>query len=539
MTPETCFSWMCEKLGFSQGILLLKNDSGLEEVAAQHGFPKPIRSKKHLEKTRSWSQDVTSLAILLERDRPGPGEEAQARAQEREEAGHVLLSGSAPSSASGLSEVLVRMVASEIVAERLRERLGRLEKVAAMGELVYHVAHEINNPLTTVAGYAGLLAGQTQAPAPDAGRGRPRPKPPGAQRETIELLKEEAERALGIARNVLSLARDQEEKQLCDLNKILRHTLALRRYSLQVACVEVETDLDETLPYVEANPGRLQQAFLNILINAEQALETSDTAAGDGKAKALAPDGVRVLRVSSRFVPPENGGQNQVEVQIFNNGPAIPEAWLGKIFETFFTSKPAGVGTGLGLAIARSAVESAGGGISVENTGEKNNKGVVFRFRLPAAGASALASPAVPLPVHGFSDQEVALHGKSLLVLEDEAPIAHLIREVFQAEGCRITSCSTAEKAAEALEHERFDALIADLKLPGKGGRWLFEHLSKRHPALSQKTLFITGDTVNLQTAAFLHSSGQPVLAKPFHVSELKGAVESLLYGTSLAFTAP
>ena len=132
-------------------------------------------------------------------------------------------------------------------------------------------------------------------------------------------------------------------------------------------------------------------------------------------------------------------------------------------------------------------------------------------------------------PCREAAPKGAVLSGRRLLVVEDEPPISQLIQDVFRAEGCVMTCCGTAEEAAAVIEGKHFDALLSDLKLPGAGGQWLFDHLLEVHPALSRRVLFITGDTVSKSTVAFLERTGQPVLKKPFHVSELKAAVEELL----------
>lgn len=496
--PRDRFSFLCSGLGFSQGILLVRGQTGALEVWKRHGLR--IDEQTLLAWAEPWCENHISAVLLPSKRMPGarwstPQLAAHPLVLDGETFGHLFLE-ARKGTLNGPGQVLAWTMTLEIEAERLQDRLGRLSRVAALGELVYHVAHEINNPLTTVVGYAELL-----------GDHAPRFTRRCSQGPMIARLKEEAERALGIARNVLGLTHDQEEMQPCQLNAILLRSLALREYALRVAGVEVATDLHPGLLPVEGVPGKIQQAFLNIIINAEQALESVSSG--------------RRLRLSS--------GEDEAwaEICIFNNGPVIPPRLLERIFESFFTSKPPGVGTGLGLAIARSAVRSAGGEIRAENC----ENGVLFRIRMPVIPA-AEKTPSASLEGPA---KEVVLAGRRLLVVEDEPPISQLIQDVFRAEGCVMTCCGTAEEAAAVLDGNHFDGLLSDLKLPGLGGQWLFDHLRKVDPPLSHRVLFITGDTVSKSTVAFLERAGQPVLSKPFHVRELRTAVENLLSAHPMA----
>ena len=503
MRFDTPLSWMCGQFGLSVAVLLLRDPQGQLEVVAQQGFSMPGRQMEFLK----WAEELLA-AKLAELGGAKPSGDvlwplksaeaggwpwnapamAAAPVMVHEKIAGLLVFGGRPECVGSASQTLVRVLGREIEVEEVRERLIRLERVAALGEMVFHVAHEINNPLTTIVGYAQLLEDQV----------------PASSREPMQRLKAEAERALEIARNVLSLAHKQEERRRSNLTPILQRALALRQYALRAAGIQVYTELDPDLPQVKVNPETMLEAFLNIVINAQQALETVN--------------GPRILRVCTRREP-ANGSGGWAQVEIFNNGPAIPEPWLERIFESFFTTKPKGVGTGLGLAIAHAAVKLAHGKISGFNV----EGGVLFRLRLPALRGEGTVTPhekaGVPSP---------SLQGRRLLVVEDEPHIARLIADVFQGQGCAVVTCSAAEEAAALLEHQPFDALVSDLKLPGKGGRWLFEHVSKSHGQLAQKTLFVTGDTLSESTVAFLRATGQPALSKPFHVRELKAAVKNL-----------
>jgi signal transduction histidine kinase/ActR/RegA family two-component response regulator len=409
-----------------------------------------------------------------------------------ETAGSLLTCG-----ASRRGEVLASLLAGTVERSQLQERVTRLERVASLGELVYHVAHELNNPLTSVAGFADLLADRVRTPA---------------NSRIAERLRAEAHRTLGIARNILALSRLPDEKRILDLNAVVRQALAMREYALGISGIRVESDLASGLPPVEGIAGLLQQAILNVLINAEQALESHA--------------GERWLRISTAHAAGD-GRLGALELRVENSGPPIPPESLEIIFEPFYTTKPVGEGTGLGLALARSVLDAHLGSIRAENT----PAGVAFHLEMPAAARPAAGRPEP-------AGATMTLRQQRLLLVEDEAPLAAVVKEFLAAEGCRVTVCRSAEEALRALAWEEFDIVISDLRMPGKGGQWLYEQIGAHYPRLAERTVFITGDTVSRPTASFLRHSGQPNLAKPFRLEELRRALAQLL-ARAVAVSSP
>ncbi|HEU6453756.1 MAG TPA: PAS domain S-box protein, partial [Gemmatimonadaceae bacterium] len=222
---------------------------------------------------------------------------------------------------------IVRDVTGE---RRLADQLLQREKLAAVGQLVSGVAHELNNPLAGVMAFSQLLLA---APSDD--------EPPD-QRRAIEAIHQEAKRAAKIVSNLLTFARQhQPERQLTDLNRVVTDTVELRRYALRVQGVEVELRLDPLLPLTWADPFQLQQVVLNLVTNAEQALTEW-------------PGERRILIESSRA-----GATLVVRVQ--DSGPGIDGENIGRVFNPFFTTKPVGEGTGLGLSISDGIVREHGG----------------------------------------------------------------------------------------------------------------------------------------------------------------------------------
>lgn len=238
---------------------------------------------------------------------------------------------------------------------RLEEQLRQSEKLAAIGELVAGVAHELNNPLAGISAFAQLLLEE---------------RLPDDQRESVRLIKREADRAVGVIRDLLIFSRKPGPTRApVDLNDIVELTLRLRHYSLRSAGIEVRLELGRGIPRVRGDDQRLQQVLLNLVVNAEYAMQRS-------AAKQLA---IRTETV-------EQG----VLVTVSDTGSGMAEETRQRIFEPFFTTKPSGQGTGLGLSVSYGIVQAHGGSISVES---QVGSGTVFRVFLPASGASSGPTP--------------------------------------------------------------------------------------------------------------------------------------------------
>jgi PAS domain S-box-containing protein len=236
---------------------------------------------------------------------------------------------------------------------RLREQLVHTERLSAAGQLVSGVAHELNNPLQSVIGFAELLLD-----------GEERSEP----RQDLEMIRIEAMRAARIVRNLLSFVRRSPgTRTLESINQVVRSTVALRAYELETASIVVEERYEEGLPSVSINREEIQQVVLNLILNAEQAVQASQ---GRG-------------RLSVRTA----GGEAGVTVEIADDGPGVPWEHAGRIFEPFFTTKDVGEGTGLGLSIALGIAEAHGGDLNLVSS----SSGACFRLLLPVSGAPAQA----------------------------------------------------------------------------------------------------------------------------------------------------
>jgi len=378
----------------------------------------------------------------------------------------------------------------------IESRLFHSERLAALGQMLSGVAHELTNPLTSVLGYAQLVRRRAKE----------------CEKETRHIL-EEAERARRIARNLLLFARGgMSERMRVSLNEIVERTVAIRAYELRLANISVELDLDGRLPETVADPVQIQQALLNLMLNAEQAIRQTR---GNGHIW------IRTRQLSA----------SRVAMEVADDGPGVaPEAVL-HIFDPFFTTKPAGMGTGLGLSILYGIVRQHGGEVSVET---RPGGGAVFTIELPKWSPEAMTEK---LYVMGAEETPARAGSPTprkarILVVEDEPTVLQLIADVLREEGYRVDTVADSLQGLELARVHRYDLLICDLRMPHLDGRGFYSELAREQDPLQHRLIFVTGDTLAPKTVEFLRSCGLPYLAKPFLVEELKDVVARSLEKT-------
>ncbi len=366
---------------------------------------------------------------------------------------------------------------------RTQEQLLQSEKMSAVGQLIAGVAHELNNPLTAILGYAQLLEGAGLDPQ---------------SADYVRKLFKQAQRTHRVVQNLLSFARQRKpQKQEVDLCKVLEESLTLREYDLRVNNVSVEREIAEAVPSVVGDPHQLEQVFLNVINNALDAMVENN---GSGVLK------VRVFKKDA-----------YVCVEFDDSGPGIKDP--SRIFDPFYTTKSVGKGTGLGLSICYGIVKEHGGEILARN---REEGGATIAIRLLASEKPALPEPVAPVR------RESLLAGRVLLV-EDEEAVMEFERDVLVGAGAEVTTSMSVEDTQQRLRNGAFDVIVMNGRMPGGcSAREMYEWIAKNCPGL-EKGLLLTFSTVtDAETRSFLQEHGVPSLAKPFEVADLISLVRGL-----------
>jgi two-component system NtrC family sensor kinase len=374
----------------------------------------------------------------------------------------------------------------------LYHQLLQAEKLAALGQTISGVAHELNNPLATILTLAERLSQRPSTEIDDK------------TRRGLETILSESERAAKIVRHLLTFARKrQSTRSLVDLNHVVRDTLALRSYEQRVTNITIVDALAAGLPQVFADPHQIQQVLLNLIINAEQAM--------------LNAHGRGTLVVRSWHDPE----RDSVVLEINDDGPGIAEDVQPKIFDPFFTTKEVGKGTGLGLTVAYAIVQEHGGRIRLAS---RTGSGASFYIELPVSELSARHSAATP-PRGSFE----ALAGSRVLVVEDEPALAAAVSEALTDTGFVVDRAGDGEEALRRVSANTYDLIVCDLKMPKIDGIRFYQKLVPDSPALARRVIFVTGDVAGTDAETFLQESGCRWLAKPFRLGDLLRAAREVL----------
>jgi two-component system NtrC family sensor kinase len=369
-------------------------------------------------------------------------------------------------------------------------QLVQSEKLSAVGQFVAGVAHELNNPLTAVIGFADLL---TQVSTDE--KARPH----------LELIAKSAHRCHKIVQSLLSFARQHApERKLVKLNAVIEEVLEIMAYDLRTSNIKVVTQFAAKLPVIMADSHQLQQVFVNILSNARQALQP------------YRQDGEIVIRTLATT--------DMVQVEFTDNGPGIAPGHLPRIFDPFFTTKPVGKGTGLGLSLSYGIIQEHGGRITARS---EVGRGTTFAIELPVANDKQSLRPASAPP---FTQAPRASGtGRSVLVVDDEEWIRELTRALLEQDGYTVAAVASGEAAVEVLRRCAFDVIVTDWKMPGMNGLQLYEHLATTDPVTAKRVLFMSGDVINDAFTDFLRRHGRTCLPKPFEIDEFRSVVAGVL----------
>jgi two-component system NtrC family sensor kinase len=368
-----------------------------------------------------------------------------------------------------------------------QEQLLQSEKMAAVGQLISGVAHELNNPLTAILGYGQLLAGTDVNTAQGA--------------EYVEKLYKQAQRTHRIVQNLLSFARQHKpERRPVQLNQILEDTLALREYDLRANNITLHREFADDLPLISADAHQLQQVFLNILNNAV------DAVLGRQFAGEL---WVRSMR---------DAVANRLVVEFIDNGPGVQD--IPKVFDPFYTTKPVGKGTGLGLSICYGIVSEHGGEIIVRNAPPR---GASFTIQLPLSVAEDYARKENP-------DTREFGGPHRILLVDNEDAVRELEREILKPYYRSVYSVRNLSGAISLLESEHFDLVVAEWKTNGDfPGHKFYDWICRVQPELANHIIFTISGTTTEETISTEMKKDCVFLRKPFRVDELLNLVRSAL----------
>jgi two-component system, cell cycle sensor histidine kinase and response regulator CckA len=372
--------------------------------------------------------------------------------------------------------------------KRMEQRLMLADRMVSVGTLAAGIAHEINNPLAYVIANLSFIQeeveelGETLSPTKSKGL-----------RELIAQAEDGAERVRVIIRDLKSFSRvDSADDGPVEIQRVLDSAVNMawneirHRAQLQKRCADV--------PPVRGNEARLGQVFLNLLVNAAQAIPVGH--AGDNQI---------TLTVQQRG--------EQVIVEIADTGAGIARDVLPRIFDPFFTTKPVGVGTGLGLSICHNIVSGCGGEITVEST---EGKGSTFRVSLPIALSKSLrprAAPSLPVQAQG--------RRLRILLVDDEPSVVRALQRALR-EHELVVAFSGAE-AVEVLDSgQQFDLIFCDLMMAQLSGMEVFDIVKRRFPQLIDRFVFMTGGAFTQQAKDFLSGVSNPVVEKPFDIRALR-----------------
>ena len=404
----------------------------------------------------------------------------------------VLVAASPLRDESGLPYGTVGIIKNITDLKGARRSLQVTEKLSAMGELVSGVAHELNNPLTGVLGYAQLLMGGQM----DA-----------RQRKSVERIFESALRCQKIVQNLLAFARRYpSEKRYLGLNGIIEKTIDLKAYQLRVNNLKVVKKLDPLIPKTMLDFNQMQQVLLNLISNAQHAV-----AGHRGH-------GTLTIATASR--------DGIIRLEVADDGPGMAPEVLSKIFDPFFTTKAVGEGTGLGLSVSYGIIKDHGGRIWADS---RAGDGTRIHIELPVV-AEAPMDGAGEGAGSGREDRQP--RALAILAVDDEAVILDLIVDAFGRDGRHtVDTAGGAREALQKLERRSYDVLLLDLKMPEMDGQQLFQEIKRRWPELAPRVIFASGDTLHPDTRRFLDTSGCTCVDKPFKLDHLATAMAAIAEG--------
>ena len=371
----------------------------------------------------------------------------------------------------------------------LSERMAQTQKMEAVGRLVSGVAHELNNPLAAILAFSEELLSDPRT---------------AAEREALEVIRDQSRRARTIVRDLLAFVGRREERwETVAMGPLFERVArgVAPEFVRQGAMLQLAVAPDA--PTVACDRAGLEQVVTNLLTNAAYA-------AGRGGTVQLAAD---------------RTGEGHLRITVTDSGTGVPTEIRARVFEPFFTTKPAGQGTGLGLSVSLGIVEQHRGKIEVENV---TGGGARFIVTLPSGRMPP--APAVPVASAGTA-AGAAIRPSTVLIIDDEPSVRMALRRWFERQGWTVDEAVDGAQGLALLltapSEETYGLVLCDLRMPGMSGIELHERLAEQRPGMLSRIIYATGDTASPETAAFLARVERPVLEKPFELAQLASLVEA------------
>ncbi|MGA8103331.1 MAG: PAS domain S-box protein [Candidatus Acidiferrales bacterium] len=403
------------------------------------------------------------------------------RAQHRDGTWRVFRANASPLTAPDSAIIgVVASVRDITESRRFEQQMVQKEKLAAMGQMIAGVAHELNNPLTAILGVSDIL--------------RERAVDDSMRRQT-DLVLQQARRAATIVQSLMAFSRPSggPGQSLVRLEDLARRAVQSQESVMQRKHIEVKFSAAAGLPAVQGDAKLLLQMIQNLIVNAHQAIIP------------FRDHGVVHVHVG------RDG--DKVTVTIGDDGPGIPADIIGNIFDPFFTTKRPGGGAGLGLTISMAIAKEHGGTLVVRST---PGHGATFCISVAAA-----VEEEPILPVRPPTAATSALRGHSVLVVDDEESIRELVAEGLSVRGMAVESVATSEEALVLLGTRSFDVILCDFNLPGLNGDKLFERLRALPGGSPATFVFMTGDLLDSTAQESFTQRGARVVQKPFQLAGL------------------
>ncbi|WNG53696.1 PAS domain S-box protein [Archangium gephyra] len=404
-------------------------------------------------------------------------------------------------------EPAVVSIARDVTEQRkLQSQLSLADRMASMGTLAAGIAHEINNPLAFVISNLGFLLDEMRRmPSMMPGGLAARPEV-DEWRSVIMEAREGAERVRQIVRQLKAFSRPDEERlEAVDLHAVLDSAVMLAANEIKHRA-RLKREYGP-MPHVKGNEGRLCQVFLNLVVNAAQAI----------------PEGA-AEKNEIRLVTRE-GEQGRIIAEVQDSGSGIPAEVMGRIFDPFFTTKPVGVGTGLGLSICHGIITGLGGEISVES---QPGRGTTVRVVLPAAEPGARVQKPVPAP-----QVPITQRGR-VLIVDDEPAVGRALRRILREH--EVELATSGRQALEKLSADnRFHAVLCDVMMPDLGGKDLYEAIQQGGSGLERRFVFVSGGAFTQGARDFLARVPNPTLEKPFDETAVRRVVRELVTNNASA----